>query len=233
MKKKPSLGATVDNLLAVCDVKDIIVAGHGPPGAPEVRRFHRKYPDARIHSFEPQREFYNECMEQYAGTPMVYMYPYALGSDIGKSTLRVANVGGWSSLLEFNQNWLYGNRPKHVVDSYAVDVVSVDWFCDLHDIGRLALLFLDVQGFEHFVVKGAGDMFDRGDIDVMVGEAIFNNLHNDGHSFHRVYQMLSIERDYVFVGWYRPSQRVWGRVMFCDYIFARRDIVEEVIRAHG
>jgi FkbM family methyltransferase len=231
MKKIIGLGKTVDNLLAVVDdVKHIVVAGHGPYAAPQARRFHRKYPNAHIWSFEPQQDLFAECIEGYQDEPWITMFPVALGDQAGTATLKVSAAGGWSSLQSFNKEWVFGKRPRHVIDSYRVEVITVDHFCRDVGIDQLDLLFLDVQNYEHNVYLGAEDMLRNDRIGVTVGEAIFTDLHGDVHSFHKAYETLAMRNGYHFVGWYRPTQRKWGKVMFCDYIFARPDIVEEVVK---
>lgn len=232
---KPSLGGTIDNLLDAMEgeVRNIIVAGHGPPTAPEARRFHKKYPEAHIYCFEPQSDLYRGCVDLYEGEDWIHIYPWALGNLSGTKTLHVAKDAGWSSLQDFNECWIYGSRPREVAEHYRVDVVTVDWFCRKQGIRYLDLLFLDVQNYEHLVFLGADDMLRGGRIGVCVGESIFTNLHGDVHSFHKAYELLAIRNGYTFVGWYRPTQRVWGRVMFCDYIFAREDIVEGAVHAYG
>ena len=208
-------GGVVYNLLRGIDVKVIVMAGHGPPKAPEVQQFVKNYTNAKIYCFEPDSRNWKELSRKYNGTN-VSMFPYALGESYGTVDFFEASEFGASSLFQWKKS---GNQSRKV------QMVNLDGFAEQYKLNRINHLFLDIQGAEHLAFAGAKDLLKRQAIDVIVGEAVIDDMYGTPDSFYESYTILK-DSGYTFVGVYGPSQYPAGRVASFDYIFAIPGLVQ-------
>lgn len=215
------LGKVLLNMVP-SDIETIVLAGHGPPNCREVDRFLKRYPNAHITVFEPQRDFFKKCNDKYQDIDRITMKPQALSYKDQSVTFHVAAKGGWSSIQPINQCGI--ECETYMVECTTIDSLGLD---------HIDLLFLDVQGAEHLVLRGASNMITENRIDVVVGESVFTDLYGKPHSFHIAYELLAVENSYTFVGWYVPCHNEWFRVQYCDYIFATSRIIESVEERHA
>lgn len=204
-------------------IRTIVLAGHGPAECREVDRFLDRYPEAHITAFEPQKDLFKGCKIKYYGNPRVTMRSEALGLYEGEISLNVAKDDGWSSTRPVRSEKL------DVRDQYMVQLTTLDAL----GISHIDLLYLDVQGAEEDVLLGGVNLLRNQDVDIIVGESVFTDLYGDRHSFHDVYSLLAIKCGYTFVGWYVPCYNDWGRVNYCDYVFATPEIVSSVEEQHA
>ncbi len=208
-------GAVVYNLLANIDVKTIVAAGHGPPGAPEMRQFMNNYPKAKIYCFEPDMRYWEELVKKYEGTNVI-MSPYALGDEDGEREFYETPTSGTSSILPY---------AKSSHNCYYVPSTTLDYFARMNNLQRINHLFLDVQGAEHLAFMGAKELLEKHAIDVIIGEAVIDDMYGTPDSFYDSYTLLK-DAGYIFVGIYGPLQYPTGRVSSFDYIFARPELVK-------
>ena len=62
----------------------------------------------------------------------------------------------------------------HIVDTYDVDVVTVDSYCRANNINRIHFLKSDTEGFELNVFKGAKEMMASNHIQFIFVELSYN-----------------------------------------------------------
>lgn len=210
------LGRVLLNMISP-DIETIVMAGHGPPSCKEVDRWLERYPKAKVFAFEPQSDLFNACLVKYRDEPRVVMRPEALTHYDGEVMLNVSERDGWSSTRPITDQELCPVREKYDVRTTQLDSMG---------ISHIDLLYLDVQGGEEDVLLGGVQLLKEHQIDVIAGESVFTKLYNTPHSFHDVYTLLAIKFGYQFVGWYVPCYNKWGRVQYCDYVFATPNVIE-------
>lgn len=221
-------GAVIYPLLrCLPEIRQVVMCGHGPPEDRDVDRIQTKLPTAEITVFEPERKFFAACVQKYKDSPRVTMRPEAI-SDVDGETVFYESTGpGWSSLFKQGRRVHgYKERRTYKVPTRALDSIFVE--------DRIDLLWMDVQGAEHLVIEGAKRLVMEERISIILGEAIFDRTYvGCEHSFYHVYQMLAVEGPYTFVGWYVPAWNAWGRLKYCDYIFALPHLVEKMEEQYG
>jgi len=136
-------------------------------------RYTRRFPRARIHSFEPlpaNQELIRANFARY-GAVHATLVPIALSDRTGET---VFHVSSGRPLDEFaGQDWNYGNKsssllpPAHNEPMYGwvefkeritVPTSTLEDYCRAHSISRIDFIHMDVQGAEHLVLQGAGAM---------------------------------------------------------------------------
>ena len=135
-------------------------------------RLKRRFPNASIYAFEPLPENVTRVeqnLDKY-GVADVPIFRLALSDSTGTSEFHVSS--GHPDDVPQAGDWDYGNKsssllpPKELEDvvpwlkferTILVETMRLDRFCDAHSIERIDLVYLDVQGAELMVLRGAGD----------------------------------------------------------------------------
>ena len=150
-------------VLQVTNTKEITIAevgarivNEGNEEAPEL--FHNlQY--AKVISFEPDAracEQINTLTTGFAAN--ICAYPYALGEKKGSQTLYVTQEGMCSSLYKPNEALIRhyeGLEVSRLKEEIPIDVITLDEFMQVENIGDLDFIKIDVQGGELDVFKGS------------------------------------------------------------------------------
>ena len=114
-------------------------------------------PDARIFAFEPDPECYRLLLRNLRanGASNVTAFNVALGERVG-----TAKLHRYKSSNNGRHTLLAGDTSGGVVH-VPVDTLSAFW--ERHELGDrpIRLLKVDVEGFEYFVLRGAGALLER------------------------------------------------------------------------
>jgi len=99
---------------------------------------------------------------------------------------------GSSSLAQFQTNSYFAVRRnlEENVNRYSVECVSLDSFTIDHNIDRINLLKIDVQGYEAEVFQGMGALLKRGLVDIIEVEVILADAYQKRTSFFEIEQFL-------------------------------------------
>ncbi len=134
-------------------------------------RYARRFPYARIFSFEPlpsnqQLIQLNFCKYKIQTAELV---PLALSNSIGAATFHISS--GTPEQPFIGDNWNYGNKSNSLLppsqtgsmhgwikfqEAITVPTTTLDHFCRERSIRRLDFIHMDVQGAEIMVLEGAG-----------------------------------------------------------------------------
>lgn len=121
----------------------------------------RLYPRATIHSFEPLAKPARVFREVFREDPRTHLFETAIGADRGPATMHVSRWDVSSSLLPFAQAQ-HDNFP--LTEESGLEKVSVAKLSDCigeGDIQGVALLKIDVQGYELNTLSGCRDLLGR------------------------------------------------------------------------
>ena len=109
-----------------------------------------------IHAFEPSSSTYVSLNNRFASFAGVHAHRLALGEFKGTAELCVDGpMGGTNSL-----------SSRAIGEREPVQVETLDGFLEEHDIGRVAMVKTDTEGFDHAVMKGARNALDKKAIDL-------------------------------------------------------------------
>lgn len=133
-----------------------------------------------IHCFEPGHETFKYFKENAGNDHRVRLNNFGLGRENGAATLHYNTKGSsLASLTKRNIDHLGISFDQ----SEKVDILTVDSYCEKHNIDRIHLLKIDVEGHELDVLAGAEKMFRLKSIDIVTFE--FGGCNIDTRSFFR------------------------------------------------
>jgi FkbM family methyltransferase len=127
----------------------------------EIHRIRKTYPNAQFRCFEPSPLLYRKLADNFKGTDFVECRELALSDNPGKAIFHELPLAGNGSLLRPDaERWsTFANVDTNQVTSFEVTVSTLDK--ELADLQKIDLLWIDVQGAEGNVLKGAAKTMDR------------------------------------------------------------------------
>jgi FkbM family methyltransferase len=169
--------------------------------------FSDSFPGARIHSFEPDPNSFQQLRAVAAGYPGVTPVNAAVGDREGEATFFVNTFSQTNSLLRPRDGagqYLVASDGLDVRQETRVRVLTLDDYCAAQAIERIDFLKLDTQGYELRVLDGARQLVSRQAIPLIYLEVGFVTLYEGQPLFPEVYQYL-FDRGYRLVWLYESS----------------------------
>jgi len=121
---------------------------------------HRRFPAARIHSFEPHPTTFARLRTAIAARPAITATNTALGATPGTLPLTVYTESRVNTLRPtFHAEGRF--QPTTPID---VPVTTIDLFCAAHSINAIDVLKIDTEGFDLNVLQGAQQLLQKGTI---------------------------------------------------------------------
>ncbi len=179
----------------------------------------RLFPQARIYSFEPLRRPAQAFRRIFAQDSRVTLFNTAIAATAGPASMHVSRWDVSSSLLPFAQAQ-HDNFP--FTEEAAREIVSTAPLADSLariDIAGVALLKLDVQGFELDALRGCDALLDFFEyvyveasfIELYVGQALATEV--IAHLFAKKFRLLCVAN---------LSMGASQRAIQADFLFSRR-----------
>ena len=156
----------------------------------EVLPMLRKYPEVKFHLFEASPRYINTLNKRFASEQRVRIHGCAVSDSDGTSTFFETNLDGSGSLLQVGDlaRDIYGAKPA---ESYSVETTRLDTHARMNGYAHemIACLWMDVQGAEMRVLRGARDMLTRTH-SVFTEISIVSPLYEGGAMFHELEEYL-------------------------------------------
>lgn len=168
---------------SIKDKNDVVLFDVGANLGQTIRKMKLEFPVSKIYAFEPSRGCY-EILENNLDVENVQVFNNAVGSGIGKIKFNEYSWSALSSILKRS----FGSAQ--IMDSYDVDLITVDSFCKLNNIAKIDLLKTDTEGFELEVLKGASEMLGQNKIQFVYLEVFFKENYIGQGSFGDIYNFL-------------------------------------------
>ena len=146
------------------------------------------YPKARIDSFEPVRESFEELQRRTAKKQLIHCHRLAFGSSAG--TLSMDTTADHSSMFKISDS-----------GSEEVTVETMSDFCRQNQIEQISLLKIDTEGFDLEVLRGAESLIADANIDFIQVEAGMNP-ENTYHVYFENFTAYLHQRGYRLIGIY-------------------------------
>lgn len=180
-------------------------------------------PASVIYAFEPQAASYN-YMQQHRSA-ICKPFQIAFSDTIGEQNFYITHNGVSSSLLKPSITNTGLDELTKVDGAITVKTDTIDNFCKANNIEHIHLLKLDIQGAELKALKGAKDLLQKNEIDVIYTEVEFMSLYDDQPLYHDVAQYLSgfgykLYNIYNVV-YIKHKVMCWG-----DAIFIKKELYE-------
>ena len=136
------------------------------------REFRSRFPEARIHSFEPIRETFLQLEAAVAGDQLTRAYRVGL-SDRDRAATMVVEESDSAHAVVLAAD---GGEAR----GEAVQLKTLDSFCEEQGVPQIDLLKVDTEGHDLKVVQGAAGMLSRERVGLVQVEAGLNP-ENDLH----------------------------------------------------
>jgi FkbM family methyltransferase len=179
----------------------------------------RLMPQARLYSFEPLPDCYQELVRSGAGRAHFTAFNVALGEAPGEVVMHRNEYSPSSSILPMAD--LHKNNFTFAVDSKpeTIRVARLDDFASELELEQPLLIKVDVQGFEDKVIRGGRAVF--GMASVVICELSMQNLYEGQPLFHDVYQLLTGMNFQYRGNLDQMHSPLDGRVLQADGIFVK------------
>ena len=141
------------------EIRQIVIVGAN--NAEEIPRLRSTYPNSRFLCFEPSPAWHRGLVANFGECGWVTCSDLALSDQAGSATFYELPMPGNGSLLEPEpERWARFNQwTENEVTSFEVKVSTLD--AEAADLEKIDLLWIDVQGAEGNVLKGAGETLKR------------------------------------------------------------------------
>jgi FkbM family methyltransferase len=185
----------------------------------------RRWPTARIISFEPLAKPAAQFTRVFEGDNRIELHEAAIGPIEERATMHVSRRDDSSSLLAITslQDSIFPGTSE--VGTTRVRVAPLTAFLSADDIDAPALLKIDVQGFELEVLRGCEQLLDG--FERIYCECSFVELYEGQSLVGDVVDWLA-QRGYALDGVFNTTYDRRGRAVQADFLFCRR-----VARAEG
>ena len=184
------------------------------------QRYVELFPSASIKSFEPFGSVYRELCGRVAHMENVQPFELAIADNSGPREFYVNRAHVNNSMLAPSKiaTEYLDEEVIENIDKIVVAAMSLDDFCDTHDIQKIDILKMDIQGGELLALKGAERLLSSSCIDLIYTEVEFVELY-EGQP--EIYDLTKYLADYGFVlyGLYDLHAGKNGRLFWGDAIF--------------
>lgn len=153
-------------------------------------------PNLTIYGFDADEDacnFANQEIEKQAINWQEKHFPITLSDTIGESTLYVTKGVDCTSLYAPNENYLsrFSALNDHIKLDFSLEIetTTLDAFCQEEKIDNIDFLYLDIQGAELKVLKGAKDILSKSILGIQL-EVEFTRLYQQQPLFSDVDPLL-------------------------------------------
>jgi FkbM family methyltransferase len=183
--------------------------------------FLKHFPRARIYSFEPFRESFNELRSD-PRLVSIKAFNVALGSKNQEAILHSFKGSELNSFLTLDSKASTYLEPSGLEprDQVSVSVTTLDDFCEQHSIDSIDILKIDTQGYDLEVLCGGRSLLDSQSVRVIQVEANFVSLYRGQPRFGEILEYLS-EVGYGMVGLYDIARNPAGDIKWADAVFCK------------
>jgi FkbM family methyltransferase len=183
-------------------------------------RIHEILPQAKIISFEPIQNCYQELLTNTKNLPVI-AFNYALGEIEEQQEINISHHSPSSSLLpmaDLHTEVFAGTGFK---EKETVTIKKLDDMFNDFKIAEKFMVKIDVQGFEDKVIKGGLETLKKADCILI--ETSFEELYQGQLLFDGIYQLLT-SIGFVFKGNYTQAlNKQDGRILYAESLFTKTD----------
>lgn len=200
------------------DRRDLMIFDVGANVGQSADRFQYEFPDARIHSFEPNQTAYRELTKKVGNNEKIKAWNLALGATSERKPFFENDNSNMSSFLELGEaGW---GRIQNIP---TLEISTVDRFVDENSIRSIDLFKTDTQGYDLEVLRGAAQTLTRSQIALVLMEINFSALYKNLPSVSEIFSYMS-DHDMHLVTFYKFFYRR-GQIAWTDALFANGSTV--------
>lgn len=207
-------------------IKPMTIFDVGAYNGVSAKRFSEMYPHARIHSFEPSPDTYDELCQltqQPEYSQQIVPHRLALSSQSGCRILHRHQAPQTDSLLDTHSEALDQWPDGRFSDISPVEtrVETVDGICNQEAIEYVDILKIDAQGEDLRILFGAESMFTQERIGVVVVELYFVPVYTDQGEPHEIIRYL-INHGFTDIAYLCHDVDKSGKILCVDAVFEHK-----------
>lgn len=185
----------------------------------------KKVTSARL--FEPNVDHYTYLKNKFLMDKNIFLYPYALGNQIGSQNFNCSQDGATGSLLQYHQKYHHELIEK-TVKSFPVEVTRLDdFYAERFPNDKIGLIKIDTQGFDLEVLKGAEKLI-REHKPWLVIELNFLPFYNSQAPINSVFDWLA-NCGYTLGGFFNDHYSNDQWLAFADGVFVPESTIGNVL----
>ncbi|HEV3331242.1 MAG TPA: FkbM family methyltransferase [Bryobacteraceae bacterium] len=151
-----------------------------------MQQFRRYFKTPEIHSFEPGEDAFQKLTKNTIGLGGVHIVNSGMGARRETKTFGENQESVMSSFLEPGED-AWGS----VVTRRALQLDTVDDYCERSNIGHIDILKSDTQGYDLEVLRGASRMLSEGNVSLVYLEVTFSKMYRGSPRFDELYGFLA------------------------------------------
>ena len=137
-------------------------------------RYHQLFPAGTIYAFEPFPGSFSILERRTKAISKIHPFNLAISNKTGRSVFHANSSVATNSLLptDSNAQAIGGKDLLETIETINVETTTLDDFCRKHNIDRIDLLKMDVQGAEYLILDGAKNLLSQGKVGLIYTEII-------------------------------------------------------------
>lgn len=189
-------------------------------------QFFKKFTQTKIHSFEPHVEVYDQMVKTLEKESNNFIFNNAgIGDTSGSLTFYKNKKSVTSSFLEpndFHLSNMAGNYQK--ID---VPIVSIGEYCSKNNVDEIAILKLDIEGFELKALQGCENLLDNQKIDFVYAEVNFVPTYKDQPLLEDIIVFMR-KKNYYPYNFYGVNENIRRQVSVTNILFIANKVAKEI-----
>jgi FkbM family methyltransferase len=198
--------------------KNPIIFDIGAHEGESIKQFKKLWKDeVRVYSFEASKRNFSNLYHKFNGMKNVKLEHKAVSNFNGIIEFNINKSSFTNSILPTID--LSDDRLEHVATE-SVAAITIDKYCQEHNINKIDILKIDVQGAEMLVLEGSEEMLKKGHISLVYLEICFKNQYKNQVSFADIFNFL-IKFNFRLINIYDFSYTQHKELRYADAIFYR------------
>lgn len=174
------------------------------------------FPQATILAFEPVKSTYDVLCQRTQNLRNIQGFNLALGSQDAQKLILTRGNSELNSLVGAIEKL----EKEENQELETVTITTIDRFCHDHDIQKIDLLKMDVQGYEMEILYGSEKYIRNNLISFIYSEVDFEESNPECQNFEEINAFLN-HHGFRLSGFYEPFR--WGEnkqyLGFCNALF--------------
>lgn len=172
-------------------------------------KMHALWPQATIHVFEPVPALYEQLKANTQHITTIHCYPYALSNKNSIQPLYISSgIDAVSSLLKPTD--YFNSNPAITFTTHSVESITLNTWAQRYHITYIDFMWLDAQGHELEILKGAGDLLQT--LTALLTEISVIERYHDNIPYHSL--RLWLESYNFSLQAEALGKKGWGNALF-------------------
>lgn len=194
-------------------------------------QFYKRFKGAKIYAFEPNPSVFSVLSKNtLAESEFVFPFNYGIGDQKGELDFFKNNNTGTSSFLEPND--FHKSHMARKYQKIKVPVVSIADFCNENDINDIAILKLDIEGFELKALQGCEEMLKNKQIEFVFAEVNLIPTYDGQCLIEEVIAYLR-SLNYIPYNFYGNNETTLRESIITNILFMSPKVAQEFVSLKG